>query len=234
MTLTSTTAAELGVAQTIRWAGGRRSLADRVSAHSRRRKYDQFLRLMAPLPHERIIDVGVNVREYSDADNYLERHYSFPENITAVGLQDMAPFEARYPKVRAIQGDGLHLPFGDDEFGIVYSNAVIEHVGGREKQERFLRELFRVGRRGYLTTPNRMFPIEVHTRLPLLHLLLPKPRFDVLIRWMGKGWATGEYMHLLSERDLRQLLSSAGVKDFQILHNRLLGLPMTLTAIWAK
>ena len=42
----------------------------------------------------------------------------------------------------------------------------------------FLQELMRVARHGYVTTPNRYFPVETHTRVPLLHILLPKRIFD--------------------------------------------------------
>ena len=48
---------------------------------------------------------------------------------------------------------------------------MIEHVGGEEEQRRFVAEALRVGRRAFITTPNRWFPVEVHTRLPLVHWL---------------------------------------------------------------
>jgi hypothetical protein len=213
---------------------GRKSLADRISAESRRKKFDQFLTLTAPQPGETILDVGVNVKEYSEADNYLERHYPHPEKITAIGMQDMAPFQARYPKVRAVRGDGRGLPFETDEFDIAYSNAVVEHVGDRQDQKRFLEELLRVAKRGYLTTPNRLFPVEVHTRLPLLHILLPKRAFDAVLRAIGKGWAAGSYMRLLSRRELSDLLNEAGFRNFTIHDNRFAGLAMTFTVVWSK
>ena len=80
------------------------------------------------------------------------------------------------------------MPFADGAFDVVYSNAVIEHVGGRERQEAFVREALRVGRRVFVTTPNRWFPIEVHTRLPLVHWLPEGPAgraYDLA----GKSWA---------------------------------------------
>jgi len=44
---------------------------------------------------------------------------------------------------------------------------------------------FRVCRRGvFLTTPNRWFPVEFHTVLPLVHWL-PKPQFRALLRKLG-------------------------------------------------
>jgi SAM-dependent methyltransferase len=154
-------------------------IADSISARSRKKKFDQFLRFVSPQSHETLVDVGVNTEEYSATDNYLEKFYSYPENITAVGFGDFSVFRERYPKIKTLEGDGRALPFGDNSFDIAYSNAVIEHVGSTPADQlQFLTELIRVSKRGYLTTPNRHFPIEIHTRTPLLHLLLPKKMFD--------------------------------------------------------
>jgi hypothetical protein len=213
------------------------TIAYRISASSRAKKFSQFLTLMAPQPHESIVDVGVNTTEYSDTDNYLEKFYQHPEKITAVGMgsdTEVASFRARYPLVTTVAGDGRALAFAENSFDVSYSNAVIEHVGNFDDQRRFLAELYRVSRRGYLTTPNRHFPIELHTRIPLLHLLLSKKNFDRFVTWIGKGWAAGDYMSLLSVSDLRQLLSDVGITHSTLIPNRFCGLTMTYTIIWHK
>jgi ubiquinone/menaquinone biosynthesis C-methylase UbiE len=210
------------------------TLAYRISARSRAAKYAQFLDLMAPTTDDTILDVGVNDTEYSDTDNYLEKHYPHPEHITVVSHESLDHFSKRYPQVTAIIADGRALPFAEDAFIIGYSNAVIEHVGRYTDQLAFLREIIRVSQRGYITTPNRHFPIEVHTRVPLLHLLLPKRYFDAFLRFIGKDWATGDYMHLLSEQDLHGLLQEAGIPQARILRHRFLGLTLTFTVIWDK
>jgi hypothetical protein len=62
----------------------------------------------------------------------------------------------------------------------VHSAAVIEHVGSFARQCDFLKECCRVARRAvFVTTPNRWFPVEFHTILPLVHWL-PKPAFRTL------------------------------------------------------
>lgn len=209
--------------------------ADAISAKSRLQKWQQFLALMRPQPDETILDIGVNTTEYSAADNYLERRYQYPEKISAVGVgEDFTEFNRRYPAVRTFSSDGRKLCFENDSFDISYSNAVIEHVGPRPDQQRFLEEMFRVGRRGYLTTPNRLFPIETHTRIPVLHIVLPRRIFDGLLHLIGKGWAAGDYMYLFSESELRSLLAVAGIRDYQLVRNRFLGLPMTFTVTWHK
>ncbi len=210
-------------------------IASRISQESRTKKWLQFIAWAKTRPETTVLDIGVNTHEYSDNDNMLERLYGYPERITAVGLEtDWREFSARYPSIATRTADGTALPFADQSFDIAYSNAVIEHVGGRERQLAFLREMRRVARRGYLTTPNRLFPVEVHTRIPLLHLLLPKSGFDRVATAIGKGWAAGDYMHLLSEADLRSLLAEAGITDFALTRNRFLGLTMTITVTWDR
>ena len=84
-----------------------------------------------------------------------------------------------------VAGDGCALPFGNGAFDVVFSNSVIEHVGGVESQRAFAREVARVGRSYWVQPPNRWFPVEQHLLTPLVHWL-PKtwqrrivPRFTV-------------------------------------------------------
>ncbi len=208
------------------------NLAYTISAKSRAKKHQFFLDTISPTSKETILDVGVNAIEYSDTDNYLLRFYQYPHNITAVSLDDISDLQAKYPAVTLIQADGTKLPFTEKQFDIAFSNAVIEHVGSRAAQQQFLSELVRVCKQGYITTPNRFFPFEVHTRVPLLHIILPKKAFDTFLTWIGKSWAANDYMNLLSEREFRTLASAAGLTNFHIHKNRFFGFTMTLTLIW--
>jgi hypothetical protein len=70
------------------------------------------------------------------------------------------------------------------------------------RQQAFVREALRVGRRVFLTTPNRWFPIELHTRLPLVHWL-PKPLAARAYDLARMPWAKEN--HLLGPADLRAL-----------------------------
>jgi 2-polyprenyl-3-methyl-5-hydroxy-6-metoxy-1,4-benzoquinol methylase len=107
--------------------------------------------------------------------------------------------------------DGCCLPFADQSFDWVFSNAVIEHVGGIEEQRKFAREISRVARCGYfVTTPNKFFSIEPHTLLPL-YQFLPE-------RWQRKVVRVSPYyvhdyieIRLLGAQDLRNLFPGASI-----------------------
>jgi SAM-dependent methyltransferase len=160
-----------------------RRVASRVSMRSRERKLQLFLDLLQPGPETTVVDVGVTDAPFGagSTDNFFEALYPWPERITGVGHTELERFAAAFPQVRAVRADGRDLPFRNAEFDVGFSNAVVEHVaGGRDGQRQFVHELCRVSRRVFVTTPNRRFPIEVHTLLPFVHWLPKGPRERLL------------------------------------------------------
>jgi SAM-dependent methyltransferase len=100
--------------------------------------------------------------------------------------------DASWPYIRC---DALRLPFPAKVFDLVLSNAVIEHVGDETAQRRFVAEHVRVGRHLVITTPNRRFPVESHTRTAFLHWV-PS--------WRARH--SSYFTRLLSRGELRRLL----------------------------
>lgn len=230
------------------------SIAYKVSAWNRQRKWQLFLSEIQPIAQNTILDVGFSEEEYSDTDNFLEKHYPYQEQITALCLETpdlylnarkdsqlQIPEDAilskrkqsstRYPQLKVVTYDGKIFPFPDKAFDVCWSNAVLEHVGDEEAQILFLKEINRVAKCAFVTTPNRYFPIEVHTRTALLHFL-PKKMFDRYLHSVGKGWAADEYMYLSSIWDLHRLLRAAGINKYRIIKNRLLSFVLDFVIIF--
>ena len=117
-------------------------------------------------------------------------------------------FAAAFPQVRAVRADGRELPFADGEFDLGFSNAVVEHVaGGRDGQRRFVHELCRVAQRVFVTTPNRWFPLEVHTLLPFVHWLpagRARPRLTAVRRRARPARPEGARVALSLQRACNQ------------------------------
>jgi SAM-dependent methyltransferase len=205
-------------------------LASTLSYIARKKMFDAFVDNFRPDRSTTVLDVGVTSDSSFRESNYFEQLYPYPQNITCVGTEDGSHLAEKYAglrfqKVRA----GEPLPFRDAEFDIAFSNAVVEHVGNREQQGRFMRELYRVAKGFFVTTPNRWFPVEHHTGLPLLHYL-PGPLFRSVIRGSRYDyWASEEHLNIFTGRELSKILPrSASARVEKI---RLFGVASNLVAI---
>ena len=197
----------------------RPGISNRFQIWNRGRKFRQFTRLCLDDEEVEILDVGFSVTEHRGIENTLERSIGDVSRVTALTLADPDGAEERYPGLTIVRYDGGTFPFSNKEFAACWSNAVLEHVGDEKRRRNFLAEADRVAERSLLTTPNRWFPIEPHTMIPLLHYL-PKQVFDWILRRVGKEWAAGNYMHLMGRREVVRLLHDAGIEDFQVRSNR--------------
>jgi hypothetical protein len=211
------------------------TLPTRVAAYARRRMYDRFIRSTGIQADETLLDVGVTSDQTYEASNYVEAWYPHKGRITAVGVDDAAFLEQQYPGLTYRRANGLDLLFATDSFDVVHSSAVLEHVGSSDNQRRFISELTRVAKRvAFLTTPNRWFPVEFHTVLPLVHWL-PKARFRrLLCNTRYHFFSLEENLNLVDRRELRQLCAHLDGCAVRVESQRLLGLASNLLLIINK
>jgi SAM-dependent methyltransferase len=163
------------------------------------------------------------------AENWLEKRDPGAGLVVAVGLERMAQFHHQYPKVLCAQANGRALPFEDGAVDIAIANAVLEHVPPDDHRA-FVEELSRVARKwALISVPDRCCPVEVHTRIPLLHWL---PFWRTLFRLLGKEyWASPTRLTLFTCSRLYRLLEEAtGRHSWRIRRQTLLGLPISLVA----
>jgi hypothetical protein len=177
---------------------------ERFLISARNRIFQDFKTHTRPSQSDEVLDVGVS-DVVNDGANVLERSYEHQKNITACGLGAGIQFKKAFPLVRYVQIEpNVPLPFGDDTFHIATSNAVLEHVGSQENQAFFVNELCRVAQRVFISVPNRFFPIEHHTALPIVHY--QDNIFQIACRITGKSeWARDENLILMTRKRLRQL-----------------------------
>ncbi len=214
---------------------GSGSLPVRIAGHQRKKMYESFLETVKPGRPDTILDVGVTSDRTYDHSNYLELWYPFKDRVTACGIDDASFLEAEYPGMQFVRADGRDLPFAAGSYDFVHSSAVLEHVGNRANQVKFVSELWRVARRGiFVTTPNRWFPVEFHTVLPLLHWL-PPGVFRAIMRHTGRSFfAQEENLNLLGAGDVREIGLAAGIESPQVEHVTLGSWPTNLLLIGRK
>ena len=94
---------------------------------------------------------------------------------------------------------------------------MIEHILGPGRQEQFAREIMRVGRSWFVTTPNYWYPFESHHHLPFIQFL-PRRAQREYNRLLGTHIPKGrvQELALLSARQLRRLFPSSSLAKVRV------------------
>lgn len=190
--------------------------------------------IFQPRPEDSLLDVGISPYSFRGT-NFLEQWYPYPWQITALAKEkkeQFKDFQECFPEISLVFGDGRELKFPDNCFDIVFSNAVLEHVGNKLEQKKFVHELCRVGKKILISTPNYWFPLDFHTLIPFAHWL-PQRMKAWLYRKLGRGdWADPNRLNLISEKQFTSLFPS-GVK-LRVYKQSALGITSNLMAFVDK
>jgi SAM-dependent methyltransferase len=175
-------------------AGGPLARIAAPLAHwARERRHERFFALTRLSPQARVLDVGCGTLGLRGLEPELD--------ITGVDLYEQPGYPG--PFVRADASEGL--PFGHDEFDLVYCSSVIEHVPP-VRRAAFAQELRRVGRGWFVQTPAYSFPLEPHALLPIAHWLPPRLRRRYWRLGATGGW---EQIELLRRGEIEALFGPA-------------------------
>lgn len=181
------------------------SLRTYFASRARKRMFDLFMEWARPEADDLILDLGVTPDESLAESNFFERLYPYPDRITAASIEDASNLERIFPGVRFQMIRPGPLPFKNKSFKFLFCSAVIEHVGDRESQRKFVDEIARVSHRFFITTPNRWFPIEFHTIFPIIHWF-PTKIHHAILRSVGMTrWADINLLNLLSASEILKI-----------------------------
>lgn len=178
---------------------------------SRQRKYNIFMEKIQPKPNDLVLDLG------GSDGAYLLSYYPWPENIILFDI-DFSRCSKSTGKGTPICGNALSTPFNDGTFDIVWCNALIEHVGDFYSQQILAKEIHRIGRRYFVTTPWKGFPVELHFQLPL-YQFVPKNIQKFMSKKFAIGWyKKGEWesINLLWHYQMRALFPDATVVKHRV------------------
>ncbi len=187
------------------------------SAYTRERRMQLFKKWLNARSGEclRVLDLGGGPELW----DFVEQ----PLDITILNLpgENTEQEPSKRHRFTYVEGDGCNVSaFDDQSFDLVFTNSVIEHVGDENKQEAFAREVRRLGRRYWVQTPSKYFPIEAHSGMLFWWFYPTSWRRTFIERWRKKLPAWTEYIEetrVLEIQRLKQLFPEATLKTEWIL-----------------
>lgn len=203
-----------------------------VGARRRERRWDLLRRLFPDIEEMTVIDLGGTVEAW-------QRAPVRPAHVVVLNL--LEPGESAEPWVRPVLGDAcaarqvLAEAGAPTSYDLVFSNSLIEHVGGHAPRAALAREVAALAPRHWVQTPNRYFPVEPHWLCPGLQFLPVAARARVAAVWPlahsrpacpADALAEVEWTELIGRTELRGYFP-----DSRIHHERMAGLTKSLVAV---
>jgi hypothetical protein len=118
---------------------------------------------------------------------------------------------------------------------VVISNATIEHVGSYLEQLKMIENIIKLTKKIFIiVTPNRMHPIEFHSKIPFIHWLPKKLHRKVLSKFGLKYLSREENLNLLKSSDLINMMKNFENVKYDIKYLRFLLFKSNLILIGKK
>jgi len=147
-----------------------------LSARARRRRWAELRGRFPELAAMRVLDLG-------GVPATWQRLPTGPAQVVTLNLEELP--DPAEPWIVPVQGDACRLPdrLRRERFDLVYSNSVLEHVGGHLRRQAFADTVHAASNRHWVQTPYRYFPIEPHWLFPGFQFLPVCGRVALSRRW---------------------------------------------------
>jgi len=154
------------------------------------------------------LDIGTTSDTLNISSNSVIRNIKNIKNFKCLSNQEVNS-NFFYKKLKkSITDDFYEDELSEFSSDLVISNATIEHVGGFLKQKKMIKNIIKLTKKIFIiTTPNKFYPIELHTKIPFIHWL-PKLTYRRILKFLGLSfYAQEENLNLLDVHQLQEMLN---------------------------
>ena len=166
---------------------------------------------------ESFLDVGTTEENELESSNYFVKNFYKIKIKNSISDQEIKNNNFNKFLRKSITSEFLETEIENYKSDLVISSATIEHVGSYENQIKMLENIIKLTNKYFfITTPNRFFPIDFHTKLPVIHML-PKKIHRKILRLINLNeYAEEENLNLLDENTVNKLINSQQNVSFEI------------------
>ena len=153
-----------------------------IAGRIRQKRWERFRALTASLERPiKILDVG-------GLQTAWERIGFADQSDVHITMLNLVKVSNKHWNMESVVGNACSMPqYCDGQFDVVYSNSVLEHVGGDGEIRSMADEIRRVGKTYFVQTPNRYFPVEPHFLIPMFQFM-PLSLRTTLVQHFPLGW----------------------------------------------
>jgi hypothetical protein len=149
---------------------------DSLGAAFRRRRWERIKAEFPDIESMRVLDLGGRAQTWVTAPVR-------PAHVVVVNLEDPTPDLPAWAEMHRADACRLPSEIADRDYDLVFSNSVMEHLGGHANRRAFAETVQAVAPRHYVQTPYRYFPIEPHWLFPGFQFLPVSTRGAISRRW---------------------------------------------------
>lgn len=184
-----------------------------LSLYIREKQYKFFLEKLKPTKTNTILDIGTSPDERLQDTNFFEKRYSYKNQLTIASVENCSNLVTKYKLRQYIKiKPGEKLNIKSKSFDLVVSWATLEHVGTFEDQKLFLKEVSRIGKKIFVTTPDKASFYEPHTGTFFLHWL-PSKMFRKIMKLLDKNfWSKEDNLNIISFSDAKKMVAHPDIK----------------------
>ena len=153
------------------------------------------------------LDIGTTSEEDLESSNIIINNLKSVPTLNCISDQEVENQQYKNKMIKSITDNFSSSEIELMKSDLVISNAVIEHVGCLEHQIKMVKNMISLSNKYIvIQTPNRWFPIEVHSKLPLIHWL-PKKNFRFILRNIGyEDLSKEENLNLLTLSEIHKIM----------------------------
>lgn len=163
---------------------------------------------------ESCLDIGSSSDTKNKSTNYIIKNLNMGKINKSITNQNINDTFFDDVLIKSITEDLTKEQINKFNSDLVISSATIEHVGSNAKQLQMIKNMASLTNK-YLviTTPNKFYPLEFHTKIPFLHLL-PVNIYRSLLKFLNyEFYAKEENLNLLSQKEILNLLHLSNIED---------------------
>ena len=166
---------------------------------------------------ESFLDIGTTEENELESSNYFVKNFDKIKIKNSISDQEIKNDNFNKFLRKSITSEFSETEILNYKSDLVISSATIEHVGSYENQIKMLENIIKLTNKYFfITTPNRFFPIDFHTKLPVIHML-PKKIHRKILRLINLNeYAEEENLNLLDENTVNELINSQQNVSFEI------------------